>query len=217
MRPVDSPPINTPEWEKWRQDHALEYLSASEAAQAAGLSPFGSPIDLLAEKAWPEEAAEDPDRDWRFYIAHLTQPTLLEAANHVLRQQTRPVVQLVENKVTFASDDPGWLIGTPDGFVKSRLPGLNYDPLRPIPVEIKFTSGWSAYEPPAHIMAQLLVQMQICKSNSVWLVVGRPHVRRLLDVTVVDFAKDRVADACGDDFWDRVYKFWKKMPKKGAS
>ena len=201
MIPVPSPPLNSPEWEKWRQDESANYLSASESAAAANLSPFMSARDLLAEKLWPEGMPPDLDRDWRFKIAHATQGLLIDLANDlVIDAHPLNPNRFTENHTTYRHQTIPWMIGTPDGFTHTP---------RPQPVEVKFTSGWSADHPPAHVMAQLLVQTWICEVDTAWLVVARPHVKRLLDVRVVSFTVDQLDDAVdGYDFAADLHGFW---------
>ena len=202
--PVESPPINTPQWEQWRRIHARTYVSASEAAAATGLSPFQSPKDLMAHKLWPEEQPPDKDRDWRFLIAHRTQPLLIDLANHI--NETGPLDHdfFTENSTTFRHAEIPWQIGTPDGFTQHK---------RPLPVEVKFTSGWAAENPPAHIMAQLLMQSTICEAPAAMLVVARPHVLRHIDVTVIGFNIERMEQGVGgaEPFFSALHQFWAEL------
>lgn len=187
------PPAPGPDHDPWRMEHSQEFISASEAAAAAGMSPWTTRADFVAAKVFGAYEEFDDASRWRMNLGKILEDDVLELA---FRDNALPG----EGR-TYQDHEWPWLWATPDAW--------HTDPVAPI--EVKVTAGWAAIAPPPHVITQMAVQARVCEADGVFLAVGRPHIRRLLDVQTAWYPKTDLDAMLPSDFWNRLALAWQQI------
>ena len=195
-----APPINNDAngIDPWRAAHSREFIGASEAAAAVGLSPFQTRPQFIESKIFGQEPF-DQESQWRMLIGHEMEPVVLRMAME--RHVHGPIPSA---HITYQDKEWSWLSATPD----SWHTGFN------VSIEVKTTAGWDAQTPPKHIISQLVVQCRVLQTESVVLAVAKPHIKKLLNITVVVWHVNGLWELLPfgqDEFWKRMHDTWDQI------
>lgn len=116
--------VNSVQREKWLAARR-KGIGASDAAKVLGVSRWGGPLHVYADKVGPEQMDDDRDREDQYW-GHVMERLILERGSKEIG------VHLARDGWLYQNEDRPWQLATPDGHAKDeRLNCL-------VPVEAKF-------------------------------------------------------------------------------
>jgi len=191
-------PVATSTREAWLKART-RYITASDAAEVLGMSPWRSRMEVWADKRGMGLPVEETER---MRLGRLLEPAILRRYQDDCDHKVHPNDQL------YVADRVPFLAATPDAFVRDdagTLVGLAQAKAT------SSTSGWHDGQPPIYYQVQAAVEMIV--ADAPWddfptLVAGSDYV--CPRVERVASAEERILSELAE-FWD-VYVIGGKTP-----